>query len=410
MKYTNGAMVNFYKKPKDTMRRFNTDSAGTGYVPVINNNNEGEVLFLAEDQKRYSGHNERESEGLNEKECNGLTLYQYRPVIGELTLSEPPETYMRKLITNNKEMKKVIAKIKQVAATDFTVIIQGETGTGKTMIARILHSLSRRSPKPFVHVDINAIPESLIETELFGHEKGSFTGAYRKKQGFFEAAHEGTIFIDDLQNMSYWIQGKILSVIEEKKLYCVGSSVAVHINVRIIAATNNDIRKSLKEKRIREDLFYRLGEFFVNIPALRERADDIPLLFRAFVDSACAELGRPKLKYSDSIIKTLTKHMWPGNVRELKYVARRAVLFCDSDTIEDKHIEIISPHEAGIMESDLTLPLKEITGRMVREVETVAIRNALVKTGGNKKKASALLQVDYKTLINKIKEYEIEKK
>ncbi|MBF0488699.1 MAG: sigma-54-dependent Fis family transcriptional regulator [Nitrospirae bacterium] len=389
MKYTNGAMFHFDNGLSHPFKAVDTN---TMYMPA-SNHNRGGGLTLAEEQRRYNEH-----------------LYQHRPLIGDITLSEPPEAYMKKLITNNKEMIKVMAKIKQVAATDFTVIIQGETGTGKTMIARMLHAQSRRSPKPFVHVDINAIPESLIETELFGHEKGSFTGAYRKKQGFFEAAHDGTIFIDDLQNMSYWIQGKILSVIEEKKLYCVGSSAPVHINVRIIAATNNDIRRSLKEKRIREDLFYRLGEFFVNLPALRERVDDIPLLFRSFVDSACAELGRPKLKYADSVIKTLTKHAWPGNVRELKYVARRAVLFCESDTIGDKNIEIISPHEVGVVESDLNLPLKEITGRLVREVETNAIRNALDKTGGNKKKASALLKVDYKTLINKIKEYEIEKR
>lgn len=389
MKYTNGAMLHF---DNGLSHRFKAVATNTGYMPA-SNHNECEGLSIAEDQRRYNEH-----------------LYQHRPLMGDITLSEPPEAYMKNFITNNKEMLKVIDKIKRVAATDFTVVIQGETGTGKTMIARMLHTLSRRSPKPFVHVDINAIPESLIEAELFGHEKGSFTGAHRKTQGFFEAAHDGTIFIDDLQNMSYRIQGKILSVIEEKKLYCVGSSAPVRINVRIIAATNNDIRKSLKEKRIREDLFYRLGEFFVNLPSLRDRVDDIPLLFSAFVDSACAELGRPKLKYSDSVIKTLTKHAWPGNVRELKYVARRAVLFCESDTIGDKNIEIISPHEAGIVESDLNLPLKEITGRLVREVETNAIKNALGKTGGNKKKASALLKVDNKTLINKIKEYEIEKR
>jgi DNA-binding NtrC family response regulator len=386
MKYTNGAMFHY---DKGLTRPFNTD---TGYVPV-SDGNEGGGLTSAEDQRKYSGY-----------------TYKYRPLIGEITLSEPPETYMRKLITKNKEMLKLIAKIKRVAATDFTVIIQGETGTGKTMIARILHSLSKRAPKPFVHVDINAIPESLIETELFGHEKGSFTGAYRKKQGFFEAAHDGTIFIDDLQNMSYWIQGKILSVIEEKKLYSVGSSVPVHINVRIVAATNTDTRKSLKERRIREDLFYRLGEFFVNIPALRERVDDIPLLFRAFVDSACIELGRPKLQYAESVIKTLAKHAWPGNVRELKYVARRAVLLCESDTIEDEHIEIISRHDVAAPTGDMSLSLKEMTGRMVREIETRAIEETLDRTGGNKKKAAALLKVDYKTLINKIKEYEIEKR
>ncbi|MBF0318904.1 MAG: sigma-54-dependent Fis family transcriptional regulator [Nitrospirae bacterium] len=386
MKYSNGAMYNY-----DTcvMQPFNADNM---YMSV-SENNEGDGLSLSDDKNVFK-----------------VPVYQFRPQPGDFTISEPPEAYLRKLITKNKEMLKVIAKIRQVAATDFTVIIQGETGTGKTMIARILHSLSKRATKPFVHVDINAIPESLIETELFGHEKGSFTGAYRKKQGFFEAAHEGTIFIDDLQNMSYWIQGKILSVIEEKKLYCVGSSVPVHINVRIIAATNTDIRKSLKERKIREDLFYRLGEFFVHIPALRERLDDIPLLFRTFVDSACIELGRPKLLFADSVIKTLSKHAWPGNVRELKYVARRAVLLCESEIIEDEHIEIISQHQAGVIESDITLPLKETTARMVREIETEAIRKTLEKTRGNMKKASILLKVDYKTLINKIKEYEIEKK
>ncbi|MBF0404098.1 MAG: sigma-54-dependent Fis family transcriptional regulator [Nitrospirae bacterium] len=394
MKYTNGAMFHFNGEFNYLGRPVITDTA---YVPVFKRINE-EGFNISEDQKGY----------------NGSSICSLSKLSELNKLTQPQPVYTRKIITKNKEMLRVLDKIEQVAKTDFTVVIQGETGTGKTLIASILHSQSNRSPKPFVHVDINAIPESLIETELFGHEKGSFTGAYRKKQGFFEAAHDGTIFIDDLQNMSYWIQGKILSVIEEKKLYCVGSSAPVYINVRIIAATNNDIRQSLRDKRIREDLFYRLGEFFINIPPLRERLDDLPLLFRMFVDNVCIELGYTKKKCSESIFKILTKHSWPGNVRELKNVARRAVLFCESDevshTIEDRHIEIISLHETGSVDIDLSLPLKEITARTVRDVETRIIKNALDRTGGNKKKASALLKVDYKTLINKIKEYEIEKR
>ncbi|MBF0517336.1 MAG: sigma-54-dependent Fis family transcriptional regulator [Nitrospirae bacterium] len=390
MKITIRAIYYLDKEINDMHSKFNTDTA---YVQPSSHTEE-DGLATAEKQRGYNNQN----------------TYPCFPLTKNIAVIEKPEVYVRQLITENKDMLKVIEKISQIAKTECTVVIQGETGTGKTMLARIIHSLSKRSPNKFVPVDMNAIPESLIETELFGHMKGSFTGAHKKKTGFFETAHEGTIFIDDLQNMSFWIQGKILSVIEEKKFYCVGSSDPVRINVRIIAATNNDIRKSLKDRRIRQDLFYRLGEVFINIPPLRERLDDIPLLFKLFVDGACIELGRPKLKYSDSIFKILSKHSWPGNVRELKNVARRAVLFCESDLIQDEHIDIISPLETDEVESDLGLSLKEITSRTVREVEIRTIRNALDRTGGNKKKASELLRVDYKTLINKIKEYEIEKR
>lgn len=312
-----------------------------------------------------------------------------------------------KLVSKNSEMQKVIEKINLVSQTDFTVIIQGETGTGKTMLARLLHANSKRGSKSFVHVDINAIPESLIETELFGHEKGSFTGAHKRKKGFFEIANEGTIFFDDIQNLSARVQGKILSVVEEKKFYPVGNSSPLKVDVRLIAASNVSIRQSLIEKKIREDLFYRLGEFFISIPPLRDRLDDIPLLLERFTEDACKELSKEKPLVSSSVISMLQQYRWPGNVRELKNVIRRAILLCDKSEILPEHIEILSPSNTVEKEDMLLMPLKELVNIKVREVEREAVFLALQKSNGNKKKAAAILNVDYKTLLTKVKEYDI---
>ncbi|KJU82951.1 two component, sigma54 specific, transcriptional regulator, Fis family [Candidatus Magnetobacterium bavaricum] len=311
------------------------------------------------------------------------------------------------LVSGNAEMQKVIEKITLVAGTDFSVIIQGETGTGKTMIAQLLHKLSKRSSHPFVHVDINAVPESLIETELFGYEKGSFTGAYKRKRGFFETANGGTIFLDDIQNLSGKVQGKILSVVEEKRFYPIGTATAIHVDVRLVVATNVDISASLMDKTMRDDLFYRLGEFFISVPPLRARQEDIPELFRRFVANASVELGRQIVGISEDVFTILRQYTWPGNIRELKNVARRATLMCTSEQLLPRHIELLNQQSAPTTDGSPIAPLKTSTAEVVRHSESKAIRDALAFTGGNKKKAATLLKIDYKTLITKIKEYGI---
>ncbi|KJU84759.1 two component, sigma54 specific, transcriptional regulator, Fis family [Candidatus Magnetobacterium bavaricum] len=318
------------------------------------------------------------------------------------------ETINRQLlVSGNAEMQKVIEKIALVAGTDFSVIIQGETGTGKTMIAHLLHTLSKRSSHPFVHVDINAVPESLIETELFGYEKGSFTGAYKRKRGFFETANGGTIFLDDIQNLSGKVQGKILSVVEEKRFYPIGTATAVHVDVRLVVATNVDISVSLMDRTMRDDLFYRLGEFFISVPPLRARQEDIPELFQRFVADASVELGRQIVDISEDVFTILRQYTWPGNIRELKNVARRATLMCTSEQLLPQHIELLNQQSVPTTDGSPIAPLKTSTAEVVRQSESKAIRDALAFTGGNKKKAAALLKIDYKTLITKIKDYGI---
>lgn len=247
-------------------------------------------------------------------------------------------THLESLLGNSPIIKGVIEQIHKVAWSDFSIIIQGETGTGKSVIARTIHDLSKRVKGPFITVDLGAIPETLVESELFGYEKGAFTGAERKKKGFFGISNGGTIFIDELENMSPYVQSKLLRVVEEKKVYPLGSTQPVDIDIRIIAATNKDISQSVKERRLREDLFFRLGEFIITLPPLRERIEDISFFAQKFFIEACIELNKQAWEITDDAIDLLNKYLWPGNLRELKNVIRRAVLHADDAVIRAEHI------------------------------------------------------------------------
>lgn len=312
------------------------------------------------------------------------------------------------LLGKSEVMKGITEQIEQVASSDFSVIIQGETGTGKTTIANIIHNLSKRANSPFVTVDIGAIPESLVESELFGHERGAFTGADKKKKGFFEVANGGTILIDEVQNISPYIQGKLLRAVEEKKIYPLGNTQPVDIDVRIIAATNTDIRQAVREKKIREDMFFRLSEFIINLPTLRERIDDIPFLAQRFLVEACAEINKQVYEISDDAVNLLVHYPWPGNVRELKNVIRRAALVSSEGVIKAEHLSFIIGDKSDDRNGIPLMPLKELVAIAVRDVEKKAIKQALEVTKGNKTKAASILQVDYKTLLTKIKECNIQ--
>jgi DNA-binding NtrC family response regulator len=320
-------------------------------------------------------------------------------------LNTAMETSLEWTLGKGQAIKRVIKQIHQVAASDFSIIIQGETGTGKSFIANAIHSLSKRAEKPFVTVDMGSIPETLVESELFGHERGAFTGAERKKKGYFEAANEGTILIDELQNMSPYVQGKLLTVVEERKLYPLGSTRPVEIDVRIIAATNSDIKQGVREKRFREDLFFRLGDFIITLPPLRERVEDIPFLAQKFLRDAASELNKHPTEISPEAVSLLVKNQWSGNVRELKNVMRRAVLLSDGDAIGPEHINFLI--EEVSEDKVAMLPLKEVASKAIRSAEKQAIKQALCLTAGNKSKAASVLQVDYKTLLTKIKHYGI---
>ncbi len=301
-------------------------------------------------------------------------------------------------------IRQVIGRIRQVAGTDFSVIIQGETGTGKSVVAGAIHGLSRRTSKPFVSVDIGLIPDHLVESELFGYRKGAFTGADRDKVGYFETAHRGTIFIDELENMSSHVQAKMLSFIEKKKIYPLGGTAPVDIDVRVIAATNKDIKACVKGKEFREDLFYRLGEFIITLPPLRERIEDIPFFAETFLFEASKELNKQVRGITDDAMALLTAHSWPGNLRELKNVMRRAALLTEEDMIcRDCVSSLVAEQQADKCPPSVFSPLKEA----VKELEKKIIREALEKTKGNITRAAKLLDVSYKNLYDKIKEYDV---
>jgi PAS domain S-box-containing protein len=306
-------------------------------------------------------------------------------------------------------MQKVISDIRKLAASDYSLIIEGETGTGKTLAAGLIHNLSSRSQGPFIVLDISTIPESLVESELFGYEKGAFTGADRKKKGFFEIADGGTVFIDELQNMTPYVQSKILKVVEERCFYPVGATHPVETDIRMIGATNSDFRLAVKEKRFREDLYYRLNEASLRLPPLRERSGDIVHFAEKFLVEVSLELNRFIRILDDQVLVFLKRQYWPGNVRELKNVIRKAALFCDQNEMT---LEAVT--RAMTDTCIQTVPAEKIHGLQgqcvplsIPEAEKNAIRLALSYTDGNKTKAAEALQISLKTLLAKIRKYSL---
>jgi DNA-binding NtrC family response regulator len=322
-------------------------------------------------------------------------------------LTTAVDTSLESTLGRSQGMTRIIEQIRQVARTDFSVVLQGETGTGKSLVARTIHDLSERAKKPFVRVDMGVIPETLAESELFGYEKGAFTGAEKKKRGVFETAQGGTIFIDELENMPPYVQSKLLSAVEEKKIYPLGHTTPLPVEIRVIAATNKNIKQSVIEGNFREDLFFRLGEFLITIPPLRDRADDIPFLAERFLREASAELHKNVEALSEETMDLLIRYPWPGNIRELKNVIRRAVLLSEGGIITPEHIEFLIEDESMDQGAKQLMPLKELSAMALMDVEKKAIKQALEHSQGNKTKAASLLQVDYKTLLTKIKQYNI---
>ena len=316
-------------------------------------------------------------------------------------------TSLEWLFGRSEAIKGVIRQIRQVAWSDFSVIIQGETGTGKSVVAQAIHNLSKRAEKQLQVVDVGVIPESIVESELFGHEKGAFTGADKSKKGFFEIADGGTLFIDELENVSPAIQSKLLRAVEEKKIIPLGSTRTVSVDVRIIAATNTDIKQAVREKKFREDLFYRLSEFMITLPPLKARVDDVPFLAVKFVSDASIELNKQMHEINEGTLAFLMDYPWPGNVRELKNVIRRAVLLSEDGFIGPDLLEFMVEDKWEHKDSVPLLPLKEVSAMASREAEKKAIKQALKSTKGNKTRAASMLEVDYKTLLTKIKEYGI---
>ncbi|MFO0753930.1 MAG: sigma-54 dependent transcriptional regulator [Thermodesulfovibrionales bacterium] len=316
-------------------------------------------------------------------------------------------TSLESTLGRSESLKKTVAQLPRIAASDFAVLIQGDTGTGKTFLASIIHSLSRRAGGPFVKVSIGSLQDSVVGSELFGHEKGAFTGATRAKKGYFEAAEGGTLFIDDLDTISPFVQGKLLNAIEDKQIFRVGSSVPVSLNLRIIGATNTDLLKSVREGRFREDLFFRLSEVTLQLPPLRERNDDIVFFGRKFFLEACSELGYPArgpaCGLSDETVARLREYHWPGNLRQLRNIMKRAALQAQDGTVGPGEIELL----IGSFGAQGAPQSGEAPAMTMKDAEKKAIQQALAAVKGQRLKAASLLQIDYKTLVRKMHEYNI---
>ncbi len=314
------------------------------------------------------------------------------------------------IIGKSRNIVDVAQIVQKVAATKTTVLILGESGTGKELFARAIHNLSSRKHYPFVPINCAAIPKALLESELFGHEKGSFTGADARKMGKFELADKGTIFLDEIGDMDLSIQAKLLRAIEEGEIERVGAITFMKLDVRIVAASNKDLEKAVEEKKFREDLFYRLNVFPVRVPPLRERKEDIPLLVEYFINKHCNEMKTPVKSVSKEALDILMGYHWKGNVRELENTIERAVILCDGDVITPDHFvlskEVVSGPVTAFSSTEGTL--ESVAKEALRTAETKRISSALHETRGNKSKAAEILQVSYKTLLTKIKEYGIE--
>ncbi len=305
----------------------------------------------------------------------------------------PPAAYG--LIGDSPPMRKVFRAISKAAAASATVLICGESGTGKELVARAIHYGSPRSAAPFVPVNCGSIPETLLESELFGYVKGAFTGATESRAGFFQAADGGTIFLDEISETSLTMQVKLLRVLEDRQVYMVGSRRAREVDVRILASTNKDLPALVKAGLFREDLFFRLNVVSLTLPPLRQRGDDILLLIHHFARKFATESGKPTPHLTDETIHTLrTGYQWPGNVRELENVVQSLVVMADDDTIEASDLPAVMRFSA---------PARPDLTRTLAEVEIQYIRNVLASVDGNRTKAALILGIDRKTLREKLK-------
>jgi DNA-binding NtrC family response regulator len=320
-----------------------------------------------------------------------------------------------KLIGEDVGLRKVFAALERAATTETTVLIEGESGTGKELFARSLHALSGRADEPFVAINCAAIPENLLETELFGYEKGAFTGAVARKLGKFEVAHRGTLFLDEIGELPMALQAKILRALETRRFERVGGTASVQVDVRLVAATNRGLKAAIAARRFREDLYFRLSVFPVTVPPLRDRPVDIPILTRHFVERFCRDMKKRVLAVSPEALEKLQAYRWPGNVRELQNCIERAVILAEDDTILPRHLNLSFVDSAGPEpppdpwdQIDLSGTLPEAGRRILTEVEKRKIGEALREADQNKGRASELLGIPYRLLMTKLKEHRIE--
>ena len=313
-----------------------------------------------------------------------------------------------RILGESEVLKRAVGETQRVAQTEATVLLLGESGTGKELFARAVHHLSARRDQPFVAINCAAIPETLIENELFGHERGAFTGASDRRQGKFELASGGTVFLDEIGELPLGVQGKLLRAIEEKVVDRIGGRAPVAVDVRVVAATNKDLKAAVDKGEFRGDLFFRLAVFPIEVPPLRERGDDVVLLAQHFASEIGRELRGREAQLSAESMAALKQHHWPGNVRELENAIERACIISDSLLLEPADLGFGSAEAeetASLDQFDLSGTLSEVAHRALRLVERKKILSALEANQGNKSKTAEDLGVSYKTLLNKIKEY-----
>ena len=311
------------------------------------------------------------------------------------------KTAIEEVMGESPQIKQVLNQVNIIAPTNMTVILQGESGTGKELISQMIHQKSKRADKPFIAVDCGAIPETLVESELFGYEKGAFTGADERKEGKFEQANGGNLFLDEIGNLTDAIQMKLLRVIQEKKVQHLGGKKDITIDVRIIVATKTNLSEAMRVGTFRDDLYHRLNEFQINLPPLRERREDIPVLAKYFLEEANHELNRNIKGFSNEVMKFFLGYNWPGNVRELKNLIKRAVLLSDSEQINPSHLSVNNTAQSQ-NKANLTDALTSFEDAS-KAFERNLIKNVLEKAGGNKIKAAEILQINRKMLYRKMK-------
>jgi len=324
---------------------------------------------------------------------NPLIKEDTRPAASALSPFSVP------IVTKDRRMQEIIELCKRVAPSKATLLIQGESGTGKELIARFVHRYSQRNQGAYVAVNCASLPESLLESELFGHEKGAFTGAIGKKIGKFELAHRGTILLDEISEMNTFLQAKILRVLQENEVDRIGGQHPISIDIRVIATTNRNLEDCIAKGEFREDLFYRLNVISVKLPPLRERAEDIGLLVDYFLKEFSEGCGRPPHSISESALSLLKKQEWRGNIRELKNVIQRAVLMSSQS--------VLTPQDFGSEEMDFPegKPEEDPSTLSLRVMERKLIFHALEKTNGNRTHAAKILGISIRTLRNKLSEY-----
>jgi DNA-binding NtrC family response regulator len=314
-------------------------------------------------------------------------------------IKEKVAFHFENIIGNSPRIQEAVAIARKIAPTESNVLLLGETGTGKEVFANAIHAASKRAAHPFIAINCSAFPRELLESELFGHKAGAFTHATKDKKGLVELADRGTLFLDEIGDMNIELQAKILRVIENGEFIKVGDEKTSRVNVRVIAATNKDLKKEIEHSHFREDLYYRLNVFSIALPPLRERSDDIPLLAKAFLSTFAARENKPGLTISKQALALLQSYSWPGNIRELRNVMERAAILAESTTLLPEHLPFEIQRQSGEVPASLSLS----------SVEKNHIAKVLQHTHGNKTRAAEVLGIGLTTLYRKLEEYHIEK-